>query len=303
MSEAPPPTPRIAVVGTGALGGALARRLVQRGLVPWRLVGRSPRADALGRETGVPVVRDVADTADADVVALAVPDGVLPALAARLAAEAGPWAMPPDTRPRLVLHTAGSFGADVLAALADAGADTLAFHPAQTFADGTPPDAFDGAAVALDGTTVALERGRALAAILGLRPVVVPPAHRATYHLALSIASNFTVALAAVAAEVLGHTGLAPGDAHALVRPLMAGTVANLARSSPEEALSGPVVRGDAATVGRHLDALAAAMPHLTPVYAALATEAVRVAVRANRLAAPDADALLDRLAAALTAS
>lgn len=303
-APAPPaserPAPRIAVVGTGALGSALARRLVQRGLAPSVLVGRSARADALGRDLGVTAARDLAATADADVVALAVPDAALADVAARLVAKAGPWDAAPGVRPRLVLHTSGAVGAEALVVLADSGADTLAFHPAQTFADGTPPDAFEGAAVALDGSPAAIERGRALAAILGLRAVVVPPEQRAAYHLALSIASNFTVALAAVSAEVLGHAGIPADDAHALLRPLLTGTVDNLARRAPEQALSGPIVRGDVPTVGRHLDVLATAMPHLTPVYAALATETVRVAVRAGRLGADDAEAILDRLAAAL---
>ncbi len=206
----------------------------------------------------------------------------------------------PGSAPRLVLHTSGAVGADVLAPLADAGADVLAFHPAQAFAAGTPPEAFEGAAVALGGDARALDRGRALAAVLGMRPVVVPDGSRAAYHLALSVASNFAVALAAVAAEILGTAGLPPDDADALVGPLLAGTVANLARARPEDALSGPIVRGDAVTVGRHLAALAAAAPHLTPVYAALATETVRVAVRSGRLAAVDAEAVLDRLAGAL---
>ena len=292
--------PRVAVVGTGALGSALARRLVQRGLSPAVVIRRSARAEALGAKMGLPAARTLSAAAGADVVLLCVPDAALADVATRLVADAGPWAVPAGTRPRLVAHTAGAVGAEALAPLSAAGADTLAFHPAQTFAAATPPEAFDGATVALDGSPEAVERGRALAAILGMRPVVVPPASRAAYHLALSLASNFTVVLVAVAAEVLGRAGLPAEDAHALLRPLLAGTVANLARATPEDALSGPIVRGDTATVGRHLDVLAASAPHLTPAYAALATEAVRVAVRSGRLDEDGARAILDRIGEAL---
>ncbi len=296
---------RIAIVGIGALGAALARRLVARGSPPEILVSRSDAAARLGADLGVAHAADLAAARTADIVVLAVPDSALADVAVRLRDDAGPWTTGDGDgdRPRLVIHTSGVVGADALGVLADAGADVLAFHPAQTFAAGTPPEAFDGAAVALDGSAKAIERGRDLASVFGMRPVVVPPGSRAAYHLALSVASNFAVTLAALAAEILGTVGLPPADAAALVRPLLAGTVANLARSTPEQALSGPVVRGDAATVGRHLDVLAASAPHLTPVYAALATETVRVAVRSGRLPPATAEAILDRLHAALGAA
>ena len=296
-----PPAPEtltpVALVGAGALGTALAQRLIDRGVAVSAVVSRTGTSAARVAQ-GLPGARfgtDLALVADAPVVVLCVPDAALPGVARKLAETAGPWAN------RLVLHTSGVLPAAVLAPLAEAGAAVASFHPAQAFAPGTPASAFEGVPVVLEGPPRAVAAGRLLARTLGLHPVELPAGGKATYHLALALVSNYTVTLAALSTEVLGTLGIALPDALALVRPLLDGTVQNLHRSLPERALTGPIARGDVDTVARHLDVLQDALPHLVPVYAALATETVRVAVRGGRLAPDTADTLLARLEDAVT--
>jgi predicted short-subunit dehydrogenase-like oxidoreductase (DUF2520 family) len=76
----------------------------------------------------------------------------------------------------------------------------------------------------------------------------------------------------------------------------MGQTLRNLVDTSPEAALTGPIARGDAGTIRAHSDALAAHLPHLQPVYAALATELVRIAVRGGQLDSDTAETLLEVL-------
>ncbi len=295
-----PPRPLpgpLALVGTGALGAALADRARARGLTLGALVSRAGRrAAALAARypPAPPHGKQLALVGDAPLVGLCVPDAALPGVAAALVPAAGPW------EGRLVFHTSGALPAAVLAPLADAGAEVLAFHPAQTFVEGATGAAFDGITVALEGTPAAVAAGHRLGRVLGVRTFELPASGKAAYHLALTIASNYTVTLAALAAEVLGSVGLALPDALALVRPLLAGTLANLQQRLPERALSGPVARGDLETVARHLATLQATLPHLVPVYSALGLETVRVAVRGGRLDAPGADALLAQFEAAI---
>jgi predicted short-subunit dehydrogenase-like oxidoreductase (DUF2520 family) len=110
-----------------------------------------------------------------------------------------------------------------------------------------------------------------LAEALEMRPFEVPEESRAAYHAAASIASNLLVALEESAAELLSRTGV--DDARELLAPLVLQTAANWAERGPE-ALTGPIARGDAATVDRHLEAISEIAPELLAAYEALAERA-----------------------------
>ena len=114
-----------------------------------------------------------------------------------------------------------------------------------------------------------------LAGRLGMRPFEVPEDRRAAYHAAASIASNLLVALEESSVELLDRIGIE--DPHELLAPLVLRTAANWAERGPE-ALTGPIARGDAATVARHLAALREIAPELLPLYEALADRAPELA-------------------------
>jgi predicted short-subunit dehydrogenase-like oxidoreductase (DUF2520 family) len=124
-------------------------------------------------------------------------------------------------------------------------------------------------------TPEALEAATTLAAELGMRPFAIEEGQRPAYHAAASIASNFLVTLEACAEETAAGAGIDPGDARALLAPLVRSTVENWAALGPERALTGPVARGDEATVKAQREALAAAVPHLLPLFDEL-TECTR---------------------------
>jgi predicted short-subunit dehydrogenase-like oxidoreductase (DUF2520 family) len=211
--------------------------------------GRMGRAlsDALG--LGEPLGRG-ADAASADVVLLAVPDGEIAAAAAAIAPG------------RLVGHLSG---ATTLAPLAPHEAFSL--HPLMTVTgDGA---SFAGATAAVAGSTPrALETAHALTARLGLRAVEVADEDRAAYHAAASIASNFLVTLEGAAERLAATAGV---DREALV-PLVRAALENWAALGPERALTGPIARGDEATVARQRESVAQRCPELLPAFDALAT-------------------------------
>jgi predicted short-subunit dehydrogenase-like oxidoreductase (DUF2520 family) len=136
----------------------------------------------------------------------------------------------------------------------------------------------------LEGSQRATGAGIELAVGLGLRYLVLTAEAKARYHIAAVAASNFLVTLMAMVQEILNSIDVPRDDSYALVEPLVRGTLENLAHSTPEEALTGPVVRGDIDTLRRHGLALRQHLPQLVPSYAALTLEAVRVAVRSGRL-------------------
>ena len=156
-------------------------------------------------------------------------------------------------------------GATTLAPLAPHEAFSL--HPLMTVTG--PGTRFEGATAAIAGSTPrALATARALAEHLGLRPIEVDDADRAAYHAAASIASNFLVTLEGAAERLAATTGV---DREALV-PLVRATLENWAALGPERALTGPIARGDEATVARQREAVAARCPELVPAWDALAS-------------------------------
>ncbi len=289
----------VAVVGAGAVGTALARRLAARGAPVQAILSRDAAdAHALADRVDAPVAADQAIALPEDIrlVMLCVPDDALPTVADRLAAVSHPWAS------TIVGHTSGARTAEALAPLAHEGAATLSFHPLQTFAPETPPTAFEDVVVGIEGDADAVSAGVALARGLGARPIRLTARSKALYHCAAALASNGLVALMAVVEEMLTAADIEDKDHSAvdLMAPLVEQTWDNLASGSPEDALTGPVARGDDATVDAHLGALQDEAPHLVPLYAALSTEMARTAVRGGQLDADAADTLLRILQKAL---
>jgi predicted short-subunit dehydrogenase-like oxidoreductase (DUF2520 family) len=214
--------------------------------------GRLGSALAAALDAGTPQGRG-SDGAGAEIVLLCVPDAEI----ANAAAHVAPG--------RLVGHCSG---ATTLAPLAPHEAFSL--HPLMTVTgDGAT---FAGATCAVAGSTDrALSAAHELADRLGMHAVEIDDADRAAYHAAASIASNFLVTLEAAAEEVLATAG-AQRD---LLVPLVRVTVENWAALGPERALTGPIARGDEATVARQRAAVEDRAPHLLALFDAL-TEATR---------------------------
>jgi predicted short-subunit dehydrogenase-like oxidoreductase (DUF2520 family) len=233
--EAPetPSCSRLAIIGRGRLGGAIAAALGKAG---FEVLG------PLGRGGGW------SETTHVDAVLLCVPDGEISSAAE--AVGLGP----------LVGHCSGASG---LATLAPH--EGFSLHPLMTVtAEGAR---FAGAGAAIAGSTVrALEFAAQLAGALGMRPVKIAEEDRAAYHAAASVASNFLVTLEAAAERLAATTGV-PRE---LLVPLVRATVENWAAFGAERALTGPVARGDSATVARQRAAIAERAEDLLPLFDAL---------------------------------
>jgi predicted short-subunit dehydrogenase-like oxidoreductase (DUF2520 family) len=244
--------PRLAIVGTGRLGNAFARALEVTGSIEPDATTSIQPVGPLGRG---------ADGAGCDAVLLCVPDAEIALAAAAIAP--GP----------LVGHCSGATGLEPLAPH-----EAFSLHPLMTVtANGAE---FAGATAAVDGATdAALAFATRLAGALRMEAVRVRPEDRPAYHAAASIASNFLVTLEA-AAEELGATA---GMRRQMLVPLVRATVENWASMGGELALTGPVARGDQATVARQREAVAERTPALVPLFDAL-TEATRALASAPSL-------------------
>ena len=185
-----------------------------------------------------------------DVVLLAVPDDAITGAAADLAATGR------VTASHTVLHLAGLLDRTALAPLDATGAALGSLHPLQSISDPvSAPDHFKGAFVAVEGDERAVKVASGLARTMGMQPVTVRSEHKPFYHAGAVFASNYLVVIAGIAVRLHVEAGLGEQQAREALAPLLAGTVANV-REMGDAALTGPVKRGDAGTVRRHLELL-----------------------------------------------
>jgi predicted short-subunit dehydrogenase-like oxidoreductase (DUF2520 family) len=221
---------RLAIVGRGRLGAALAGAL---GATGFELLGPFGRGY---------------DGAGADAVLLCVPDNAI-AAAARLIAPGPP-----------VGHCSGATGLEALAPH-----EAFSMHPLMTVtAQGAQ---FAGAGAAIAGSTPrALALAGALTQALGMRAIEIADSDRAAYHAAASIASNFLITLEAAAERI----GAGAGVDRELLVPLVRATVENWAALGPERALTGPVARGDQQTVASQRAAIEQRAPELLDLFDSL---------------------------------
>lgn len=262
-SPAELPAP-VTIVGAGRAGQGIATAARAAGLEVV-LVDRTS------------VVGDAATAHDdalrrAPLLLLAMQDTQLdPALKALHALRAG-------TPPAIVLQVSGSAEPAGRARMEAAGHHCGTFHPLLPLGDPVvAPRRFRGAVVGVEGDHVARGAAAALARVLGATTIEIPAGERAAYHAAAVLASNFPVTLAALAESLLHRIGVTEEEAHRAVRVLMAASVDNLtAATRGIDALTGPMVRGDGATVRGHVRALAES-PVAHAAYVALSTATIEL--------------------------
>jgi predicted short-subunit dehydrogenase-like oxidoreductase (DUF2520 family) len=226
---------RVAVVGRGRVGAVMARALRQA-----------------GHEVEGPLGRDERPEGRIDVLLHCVPDAAIPAAAGALAGCAA-----------FVGHTSGATPLTVLEA---AGGEAFGLHPLQTIAG--PGSDLRGCGCAIAGRSAAArELATRLAVDLGMRPVEIADRDRPAYHAAASVASNFLLTLEAAAERIAAGAGIGAEDARRLLGPLVLTTVENWLALGPEAALTGPVARGDEATIAAQRAAVEETAPELLPLF------------------------------------
>jgi len=270
--------PRIAIVGAGNLGTALALALHRARYIVDAVQTRSDReylrnAKVLSKLGGGVVVRPA--EMNADVVWLCVPDGKIGEAAGVLARE-GTW------KGKVALHSSGALTSDELDVLRRRGAAVASAHPLMTFVRHSRP-ALVNVPFAIEGDASAARVARRIVSDLGGRSYPLRKQDKAAYHAWATFASPLLTALLATTEHVAATAGVG-GRAAARRRmlPILWQTLANYAKLGAAASFSGPIIRGDVETVSRHLHILSGNAP-LREVYAALAKTAVLYLPSKNR--------------------
>ena len=283
----------VGVIGAGRAGTALGVALARAG---HQIVAVSAVSEASLRRAHAnfpdAVVTDPGQVlGHADLALATVPDDALPDLIAGLAATRAPL------EGRMLAHASGRYGVTVLEEAVRQGALPLALHPVMTFTGRSDDvDRLRGTSFGVTAPEVLRPAAEALVIEMGGEPVFIPEEHRDLYHAALASAANHLITLVAQAADLLRTAGVA--EPARLLGPLLSASLDNALRFG-DAGLTGPVARGDAATVAAHVAALEAAPAASTAAvaaYVAMARLTADRALAAGLLKPADAERLLDVL-------
>ena len=264
----------IGFVGAGAVGSALAVALAK---ASYRIAAvasrRQASATALSAQLpqGTAVTNPAAVAEKSDVVFITTPDDAISQVASQL-----PW-----RQGQGVVHCSGALTLDVLDPAHSAGAVIGSFHPLYTFPRSEEsersPSLPQGVTFAIEGEGWLRELLEEVALALDGRPVYIKPEDRPLYHASAVMACGYLAALLKAATDLWEVMGFSQEEALQALLPLSRATLENVARLGVEISLTGPVTRGDLATVEKHLEALSRSMPDLMPLYSWLGLHAVEI--------------------------
>jgi predicted short-subunit dehydrogenase-like oxidoreductase (DUF2520 family) len=204
-------------------------------------------------------------------VLIAVSDDAISSVANKLAAEGGIL--------RVALHTCGSYGPELLAPLSEKGVSCGSMHPLQTISDGPQgASALRNIAFSISGSPASLAWAEHIIASLDGQALHVRDDSRHLYHAAAVMASNYVATLIDAAQELMEIAGISHEAALRALAPLVRTSVENCLSRGPINALTGPVVRGDAATITAHMTALKRADRWARNLYKAAGHRTLRMA-------------------------
>ena len=272
---------KVAIIGAGNLGKVLGSALKAKGYPLAAAFCRTNLTrDKAEKLLQCPVHADKARVAAAgDIVFLTTPDQAIQEVCAEIASAGG-------FRPgQCVIHTSGAHSSTVLVAAREQGAHVLSFHPLQTFPNlEAGLQALPGTFFAVEGDEEGLAVATELVVALAGKMLSIPTEMKALYHAAACVACNYLVSLMDVALKMYETMDIPAEKAMEALSPLIEGTLRNITSIGPQQALTGPIARGDISTISSHLESMEQQCPELMPLYSELGHYTVDLARRKGTL-------------------
>jgi predicted short-subunit dehydrogenase-like oxidoreductase (DUF2520 family) len=274
--------PKIAIVGVGVVGTALAHLLKKKG---YQLVGLASRGEK-SLEKAIALVGEVRTTTRpeeitpaADIVFITTSDSAIQEVCDAIAANKG------FRGGQIVVHTSGSLPSTILESAHVSGALIAACHPLQSFADAQAGVRLIHSSIFnLEGDSQAIPILRELVQALGGKPLAINTQDKPIYHAAAVIACNFLVTLVYLSYQLFEAIGITPDDAAQALLPLIKGTIDNIERLGPVKALTGPIARGDGGVIRGHLEAMKQLDPRFIDIYRTISRLTVEVGIKKGTL-------------------
>jgi len=286
-------TREIVIVGAGKVGTAIAV-LLQR--VGYPIVGiasrtRESAAEAAKRLDPSPEFGDVPAelTRKGEIVLITTRDDAIEMACNAIAEDRG------FHEGQVVLHVSGSLPSTILSSAKEKGALIGSMHPLQSFADvDMAIKTLGGSFFCLEGDKEAVETANELALSLKGQVMTIETEDKPIYHAAAVIASNFFVSIIDMSLRFYEAIGIDREGGLKALMPLIKGSLNNIEALGPVKALTGPIARGDAGVIRKHIQAIGRALPELLPIYTALVRLNVDVGLRKGTLAPEAAERILE---------
>lgn len=268
----------LAIIGCGAVGRTLGRLFHEASVFQiGDVVNRSPEsAQAAVQFMGAGrAVATLAELQPAEVYLVGAADDAVAGLAAALAACG---VIGPGT---IAFHVSGALSSSALAPLASRGAALASVHPVRSFADPLESArSFAGTWCGLEGDAEALATLEQAFSGIGGRTFPVEAKFKTIYHAGSVLVCNYLTALVEAGVKAYGKGGLPRSTALEVMEPLVRGTVDNIFRVGVAQALTGPIARGDCATVSHQVAALEQWDGELAQLYRVLGRIAVELSAQ-----------------------
>lgn len=259
------PPDKIAVIGSGRLGAALAKALYKSNYSIIALVDQNLSiARRLALSVKAEILSDnITDLKPVDIIFIAVPDDEITIVIAELKNY-----FKQHHPSRFVFHTSGALSSNVFNPLKEFGVVGASFHPIQTFT-GKMNDwkKFQNIYFGLEGEFSAVGKASQIVKALKGHEIIIPKEHKSLYHLACTIASNYMISLLIPVTHLFRKMNFSEQETLKIIYPLLSTTLSNLKCKGIKDALTGPISRGDLGTIKKHLEILSNKFPDYKLLY------------------------------------
>ena len=270
---------RIGIIGAGKVGTTLGKYLSIHGKNVTGFYSRTHEsADEAATFAETETYSSLCKLVEkSDVIFITTPDGVIHQVWGDLLHQ--------DISNRIICHFSGSLSSHVFSGREEAGASGISMHPMYAFSDKFHSyEQFHTAYLTLEGDPEAVAVMKPMWEAIGHHVLTLKAEDKIKYHAAAAMASNEMLGLMQASLDILSECGFSEKDSMALLTPLVQGNIASMLEKGCVNALTGPVERGDAQTVRKHLQALEGSKAG--KIYQSLGSTMVELAKRRN----PDRD-------------
>ena len=248
---------KIGIIGAGKVGCSIGKYLTEHGFSVAGYCSKSKKS---------------VEVAESTILFLTTPDGALKSVWNELKKE--------SIQNKIVCHFSGSLSSDLFSNREEYGVSAASFHPMYAFSSKfTSYEQLNHVIFTAEGDSHALSVVGDIFRKAGNKVCVMESAKKTRYHASASMISNLMIGLYEMSIQMLMDCGFSREDAVELTTPLVQNNIKALLHSSPEEALTGPIERGDTETVKKHLSVLTEAEKE---VYLRLGEMVLEIAGRKN---------------------
>jgi predicted short-subunit dehydrogenase-like oxidoreductase (DUF2520 family) len=286
---------KISWIGCGKVGRTLARALQNAGYKPAAVVCRTADSarkavEFIGAGTASMDIQDAIESSHVHFIT--TNDDAIQGVVDQIVASSHD-----PLENHYFFQTSGAINSTILEPLAKKGANIASIHPLQVFADPSKAlETLPGIYYAIEGDDKAMELAVQFVDRLQGKLLLIPTGRKVLYHVAGVFAANYLMVLVDVALHIMEDLGETQEDAFDAFLPLIVGALQNVESMGVGEALTGPLARGDSATIRRHLEALTSLRSEIGDLYRVLGQETVKIALRSGKISQKKAQEFMKML-------